>query len=219
MKTIRRLNIEEKCGYYFMNMTNVNDFDTNLLIINEIAVFISRSTMYEISCDKESNTPYIAFSDIECTFRKSGQNKYLVFCETEKNKTILKNYGKIIDELRDQILFITEEDSFVMSKDFTRIKFKTSDDLPFNKKVNVLVCVISLYSLFEDNRYIIHKLYYMIVFMNMKIVVVTVNVIFFNKLWPLKQKQKNIDCVLERTCTRKDKILVIKLLEQKFIAD
>ena len=133
MKTTRRLNIEEKCGYYFINMTNVNDFDPNLLIINEIAVFNSGSTMYEISYDKESNTPYIALNDIECIFRKSGQNKYLVFSETEK-KTILKNYTKIIEELRYQILFITEENSFVMGNDFTRIKFKTSDDLPFNKK-------------------------------------------------------------------------------------
>ena len=90
MKTTRRLNIEEKCGYYFINMTNVNDFDPNLLIINEIAVFNSGSTMYEISYDKESNTPYIALNDIECIFRKSGQNKYLVFSETEKKNNIKK---------------------------------------------------------------------------------------------------------------------------------
>ena len=64
----------------------------------------------------------------------------------------MKNYTKIIDESRDQVLFITEENSFVMGKDFTRIKFKTSDDLPFNKKIKFSVCAISLYSLFEDNR-------------------------------------------------------------------
>ena len=94
----------------------------------------------------------------------------------KKNKIILKNYAKIIDELRYQILFITEKKSFVMGKYFTRIKFKTSDDLPFNKKINVSVCVISLYSLSEDNKYIIHKFYYIIAFMNMKIVIVTMNV-------------------------------------------
>ena len=96
MKTTRRLNIEEKFGYYFMNMTNVNDFNTNLLIINEIAVFDNGSTMYEIRYNKEPNTPYIVFNNIECIFRKSGQNKYLVFCETDKNKKydekLHKNY-------------------------------------------------------------------------------------------------------------------------------
>ena len=129
MKTTRGLNIEEKPGYYFINMTNVNNFDPNLLIINEIAVFNSGSTMYEICYEKEMNAPYIVFNDIECIFRKSRQNKYLVFCETDKNKQMIKNYIKIIDELIDQILFITEDNSFVIGKHFTRIKFKTSDDL------------------------------------------------------------------------------------------
>ena len=101
MKTTKRLNIEEKRGYYFSSMTNINDFDPNLLIINEIAVFNSGSTMFEISYDKESNTPYIVFNDIKCVFGKSGENKYLIFCETEKNKKTLKNYTKIIDKIRD----------------------------------------------------------------------------------------------------------------------
>ena len=55
-------------------MTNINNFDPKLLLINESAVFNSGSTMYEICYDKESNTPYIAFNDIECIFRKSDQN-------------------------------------------------------------------------------------------------------------------------------------------------
>ena len=95
MKTTKRSNIEGKPGYYFMNMTNVNDFNPNLLIINDISVFDSRSTMYEICYDKESNTPYIVFNDIECIFRKSNQNKYLAFCETDKNK---KNDKKLLEK-------------------------------------------------------------------------------------------------------------------------
>ena len=46
---------------------------------------------------------------------------------------MLKNYTKIIDELKDQILFITENDVFVIGKDFTRLRFKTDDKLPYNK--------------------------------------------------------------------------------------
>ena len=40
-----------------------------------------------------------------------------------------------------------------MGKDFTTIKFKTNDDLPYNKKVNVAVCVISISSVFEKGWY------------------------------------------------------------------
>ena len=70
--------------------------------------------------------------------------------ETEKNKEILKNYTKIIDEIKDQILFITEDDFFVKGKDFTRFRFKSDDKLPYNKKVNVAVCIISISSVFEQ---------------------------------------------------------------------
>ena len=40
-------------------MTNINDFDPNLLLINEITTFNSGSTMFEISYCEEMNTPCI----------------------------------------------------------------------------------------------------------------------------------------------------------------
>ena len=48
-------------------------------------------------------------------------------------------------------LTIDEDDSenFVMGKDFMRFKFETTDNLPYNQKVNAEVCVISLSSVFE----------------------------------------------------------------------
>ena len=90
--------------------------------------------MLEISYCEKSNTPYIVFTDIECVFKKGGINKYLVFCETEEDKKMIANYTKIIDEIKDPILFITDDNLFIMGKDFTRIRFKTNDDLPYNKK-------------------------------------------------------------------------------------
>ena len=88
---------------------------------------------------------------------KSGINKYLVFCETKENKEILKNYTKIIDKIKDQILFITVDDFFVIGINFTRFRFKTDDRLPYNKKINVVVCVISISSVFEQKgRYYPH---------------------------------------------------------------
>ena len=64
---------------------------------------------------------------------------------------MLKNYTKVIDELKDQILFIVEDNLFVMGKDFTR--FKTDDKFPYNKKINVAVCVITLSSVFEERNW------------------------------------------------------------------
>ena len=39
MKATKGLNIKDKSGYFFTVMTNINNFDPDLLIINEIAVF------------------------------------------------------------------------------------------------------------------------------------------------------------------------------------
>ena len=124
MKTIKTLNIEDKPEYFFTSMTNINDFDPKLLLINETKTFKSRSTMFEISYCEENNTPYVVFDNIECVFIKSGINSYLVFCETEENKEMLDKYVKIIDHINDQILFITEDISFIMGKDFMRFRFK-----------------------------------------------------------------------------------------------
>ena len=100
MKAIKGLKIEDKPGYFFTDITNINNFEPNLLIINETVVLNSGSTMYEISYNKECNTPYFVFNNMTCVFRKSGQNKYLVFCETQENNKFLKNQTKIFDEIK-----------------------------------------------------------------------------------------------------------------------
>ena len=122
MKTVKKLNIEEKPGYFFMNMTSINDFDLKLLLINEFTIFENRSIMFDINYCKENNVAHIVFNNIECIFRKSGVFSYLIFCEIEKNKNMLDKYVKIIDEIKEQILFIIEDQkeskNFIMGKDF-----------------------------------------------------------------------------------------------------
>ena len=66
---------------------------------------------------------------------------------------MLKNYIKINNKIKDQLLFIAEDDLFIMDKDFVRFKFKTNDDLPYNQKINAKVCVISINSVFEEGWY------------------------------------------------------------------
>ena len=66
---------------------------------------------------------------------------------------MLDKYVKVIDEIKEEILFIIEDDLFVMGKDFTRFRFKTNDNLPYNKKINVPVCVISISSVFEEKNW------------------------------------------------------------------
>ena len=73
---------------------------------------------------------------------------YLIFCESDRNKKMLDNYVSIIDQIKEEVLsFISDEeedDLFILVKDFMRFKFKTDDNLVYNQKINIAVCVISL---------------------------------------------------------------------------
>ena len=86
MKTIKRLNIQDKPGYIFNDMANINDIDPKLLLINEFIMFENGSIIFDISYCKENNTRHVVFNNMECAFRKSGVFSYLIFCETEKIK-------------------------------------------------------------------------------------------------------------------------------------
>ena len=69
-KRLKKINIANKTDYFFTDVTNINDFDPKLLLINEITAFNSGSTMFEINCCKENNRPYVVFNHIECVFKK-----------------------------------------------------------------------------------------------------------------------------------------------------
>ena len=78
---------------------------------------------------------------------------------------ILDNYTKLFDEIKEQIESITGDKLFKYGKDFLKIKFKTNDDLPYNKMINIPVCVLITVFL-KKIMNIIHKFCYMIVLMS-----------------------------------------------------
>ena len=66
---------------------------------------------------------------------------------------MLDKYVRVIDEIKGEMLFIIEDDFFVMGKYFMRFRFKTNDNLPYNQKINVRVCVISISNVFKKRNW------------------------------------------------------------------
>ena len=156
MKTIKGLNIQDKPGYIFMNMTNINEFDPEFLLFNKFTIVDDLSIMFDVNYCQESNTPHVVFYNIECVLKKSGVFSYLTFCNSDKNKEMLDKYVKIIDEIKEEILFIEDKGKeFVMAKDFMRFKFKTYDNLPYYQKINAPVCVISISGLLKEKKLVL----------------------------------------------------------------
>ena len=55
---------------------------------------------------------------------------------------MLENYTELWNEIKEQIELITGDKVTKYSKDFIKIRFKTNDDLPFSKIINIPVCVV-----------------------------------------------------------------------------
>ena len=128
-------------------MTNINDFGPEFLLVNNFKSSKDGSILFNMSYCEENNVPHIAFNNIECIFRKSGVFSYLIFCESDKNKKMLDDYVKVIDGIKEEVLsFIDEfeDDLLIMGKDVMRFKFKSDDNLVYNKIKIVPVCVISI---------------------------------------------------------------------------
>ena len=73
MKTIRQINIENRQGYFFNDMTNINDFDPSLLNIDKISFKSDELIMYGIKYIKNLNslnTLYLVFNNLDAYIEK-----------------------------------------------------------------------------------------------------------------------------------------------------
>ena len=93
----------------------------------------------------------------------------MIFCKSDKNKKIHDSYVEIIDQLKEKVLSFAddeeEDDLFILGSDFMRFKFKTDDNLVYNQKFNIPVCVISLSSVIKKGyiyypQFKLHKCFY-----------------------------------------------------------
>ena len=98
MKTIRELNIKDWSGYFFTNMTNIDDFHSKFLLVNGFKGNKDGSIVFDMAYCEENNVPQIVFNNIECIFRKSGVFSDLIFCESNKNEKMLNRYAQLIDK-------------------------------------------------------------------------------------------------------------------------
>ena len=65
---------------------------------------------------------------------------------------MLDDYVKVIDGIKEEVLYFIDEfedEIFIMGKDFMRFRVKTNNKLPYNQKINVPVCVVSMSSVIK----------------------------------------------------------------------
>ena len=148
MNTIRELNSLYFSSHFFKEMINILDIEPTYFMINDFKGCKDGSILFNLCYSDENDIPHIVLNNIECIFKKSGIYSYLIFCESDKNKDMINKYFKIIDQLKEEIIsWSDEEDSFTLNDDFLKFRFRTDDNLIYDGKINIPVCVISLGSI------------------------------------------------------------------------
>ena len=75
---------------------------------------------------------------------EKSRNKYLVFDDSvNENKGLLKKYADVLDGIRNEIKAINGDEENNYGKDYMKIKFNSSDDLPLNKPLKFHVMTIT----------------------------------------------------------------------------
>ena len=132
-------------------MTNIKNVDANLLSINQIAFTSTDSVIYDIEYFKNLdgvNSLYLVFNDVDFYFEKYGENKYLVFALTDKNREALENYTELWNEIKNEIETIRVIEPNKYEKDLLKIRFESDNNLPLDRILNIPVCVIIVKSVF-----------------------------------------------------------------------
>ena len=76
----------------------------------------------------------------------------------------LENYSELWDKIKDQIETINGDNPIEYGKDFMKARFKSNDDLPLSKILNIPVCMITVKSVFQEDNNYYPQVYYMNVF-------------------------------------------------------
>ena len=152
MKTIKELNIIDWSGYNFKEMVNVLDIIPEHIMVNDFKGCKDRSVLFNLCYAEENGVLHIVFNDVECIFKKSGVYSYLIFCDNDNN--MMNNYFKIVDKVREEIISWTvdEDNLFDLGNFFSRFRFRTDDNLVYDKKINMPVVVISLSSTIKNKN-------------------------------------------------------------------
>ena len=122
-------------------MIDVKNFHSNLLDVRKLSSETTDKIIYDIKYyDMESHNsedlPYLIFDNKDGYIRKSSEDKYFIYASADRSKELLTKYTKLWNEIKHQIETIGYE------KHFMKTNFKTGDNLPLNKILNISTCII-----------------------------------------------------------------------------
>ena len=139
MVTTTQLNIKNRTYYFYDDLINLKDFDSNLLKLDKkssrnISIYyigyVTKKTEYNIN---SVNPLYLLISELDGFIEEKEGSKYLNIYLTFNNNDVLVKFAEIWRGIKDQIKKINKGSVGEYAEDYMKIKFDSDDDLSLNK--------------------------------------------------------------------------------------
>ena len=146
------------------DIINIKFFDPNNIKIDQksynniLIYYIVFVTIKDFKYVKVNgvNSLYFIFSKMNEHFEETNKSKYLPLVPTNKSKEKIKKYEQLWIKTRDLIRSITKIlDDY--DEKYMKIKFRSDEELPLNKMVEILSIIKVVRAVFRKIAYIIHK--------------------------------------------------------------
>ena len=80
-----------------------------------------------------------------------NEDKYLAFDVKDKNKELLKRYANVFNGIMGKIEKI-DDDWLKYTRDYTKIKFNSDDNLPLNKPLKFYQMTVTIRYVFSEDK-------------------------------------------------------------------
>ena len=160
MEKVKQIEIKNRTYYFYNDMINLKNFESNLLKIDKKhykgidIYYIGYITIKKIGdCENihSVNPLYLLVNHASGYIEEKNGNKYLIFDDSvNENKKLLKKYADVWVGIKNKIKTINGGKENDYGKDYIKIKFNSDDGLPLNKLLKFHAMTIIIRSAFEE---------------------------------------------------------------------
>ena len=161
MEKVKELNIKNRTYYYFNDIIDIKDFQSNLLKIDkkqhkDIDIYYIGYITIKKFGDCENmhsvNHLYLLIYSATGYFKEKNSEKYLVIDSTEK-------YEEVFSGIKKEIETINGGEELIYEKDYAKIGVNTDNDVPLNKQLKFPTLTITIRCLFQKDKELDPQIY------------------------------------------------------------
>ena len=161
MGKVTDLNIKNQTYYFYNDMINTKDFQSNLLTIDKKPYksfdiyYVCYITIKEIGNCKNIhsvNPLYLIFNSERGYFKEENSEKYVFLDSTEK-------YEEVFSGILSEIEAINGGEKLSYENDYPIIAVKTDDNVPLNKSIKFLSLTIIIRCIFHNDGKLCPQIY------------------------------------------------------------